>query len=241
MTATSAGTARAGIARHARPPAPAARSWLVMALLFSSCLPVSTGCALRKGPERIPDAGPGYLERGIASWYGREFHKRKTASGEPYDQYAMTAAHPTLPMGTRVTVTDLETARSVQVRINDRGPFKKGRILDLSYGAASELGILQNGTALVEIRCPYSQTALEKELGYWVQVGAYRERQGAEGTATVLKGTYPGVQVFSDDSLYRVRVGPYRREEEAARTCSRLRSEGNTAYVVRDLVPLRTR
>lgn len=94
----------------------------------------------------------GFVERGIASWYGRKFHGRKTANGETYDMYAMTAAHTRLPIPTYVQVTNLENGRQVVVRVNDRGPFHENRIIDLSYSAASRIGMLGKGTALVEIR-----------------------------------------------------------------------------------------
>jgi rare lipoprotein A len=94
----------------------------------------------------------GYVERGIASWYGRKFHGRRTSSGEPYDMYAMTAAHRTLPLPTYARVTNLRNHKSVVVKINDRGPFHENRIIDLSYAAATKLGIAQTGTGLVEVR-----------------------------------------------------------------------------------------
>ena len=102
-------------------------------------------------------APPAYHQVGIASWYGPGFHGKTTANGEPYDMYAFTAAHKTLPFGTVVRVVDLDTGRSVVVRINDRGPFVPGRIIDLSYAAAEALGILDRGTArvgLVVLRRP---------------------------------------------------------------------------------------
>lgn len=94
----------------------------------------------------------GYKERGIASWYGTKFHGRRTSIGEPYDMLAMTAAHKTLPLPTYVEVTNLNNGRKVIVRINDRGPFKDNRIIDLSYAAATKLGIAASGTGLVEVR-----------------------------------------------------------------------------------------
>src|SRR5689334_21992480 len=93
-----------------------------------------------------------YHERGIASWYGRKFHGVSTSTGEPYDMYAMTAAHPTLPLPSYAKVTHVATGRSVIVRVNDRGPFLHGRVIDLSYAAASRLGFLREGSAEVEVR-----------------------------------------------------------------------------------------
>jgi rare lipoprotein A len=94
----------------------------------------------------------GYLERGVASWYGPGFHKVRTSTGETYDMYAMTAAHKTLPLPAYVRVTNLQNGRSIVVRVNDRGPFVGNRIIDLSYTAASKLDMLRNGTAMVEVR-----------------------------------------------------------------------------------------
>ena len=94
----------------------------------------------------------GYVERGVASWYGPGFHKVRTSTGETYDMYAMTAAHKTLPLPAYVRVTNLQNGRSVVVRVNDRGPFVGNRIIDLSYTAASKLDMLRNGTAMVEVR-----------------------------------------------------------------------------------------
>jgi rare lipoprotein A len=94
----------------------------------------------------------GYVERGVASWYGPGFHKVRTSTGEPYDMYGMTAAHKTLPLPAYVRVTNLQNGRSIVVRLNDRGPFVGNRIIDLSYTAALKLDMLRNGTAMVEVR-----------------------------------------------------------------------------------------
>src|SRR6185436_14184900 len=91
------------------------------------------------------------LEQGVASWYGGDFHGLATASGEPFDMYALTAAHPTLPLGTRVRVRNLKNGRTVDVRINDRGPYRYGATIDLSYGAAQVLGMVRNGRIPVEV------------------------------------------------------------------------------------------
>jgi rare lipoprotein A len=100
----------------------------------------------------VLSSGVGYVERGVASWYGPGFHKVRTSIGEPYDMYAMTAAHKTLPLPAYVRVTNLQNGLSIVVRVNDRGPFVGNRIIDLSYTAASKLGMLRNGTAMVEVR-----------------------------------------------------------------------------------------
>jgi rare lipoprotein A len=99
----------------------------------------------------LPSAA-GYHERGIASWYGRKFHGKRTSSGEPYDMYAMTAAHRTLPLPSYVRVTNLQNGRSIIVRVNDRGPFLHNRLIDLSYAGAARLGILGTGTGIVDVQ-----------------------------------------------------------------------------------------
>jgi len=101
---------------------------------------------------RVMETSDGYEEEGIASWYGPGFHGRRTSSGETYDQYAMTAAHTVLPLPTYVEVTNLDNGRTVVVKVNDRGPFHGGRIIDLSYAAAIKLGVVGPGTARVRVR-----------------------------------------------------------------------------------------
>ena len=102
-------------------------------------------------PPAEPGPSQGWSERGTASWYGQPFHGRTTASGEAFDMYELTAAHPNLPFGTRVRVVRMDDRRSVVVRINDRGPFTKGRIIDLSYAAAKKIGMLEDGIARVRL------------------------------------------------------------------------------------------
>jgi rare lipoprotein A len=106
----------------------------------------------------------GYVERGVASWYGPGFHKIRTSTGEPYDMYGMTAAHKTLPLPAYVRVTNLQNGRSVVVRVNDRGPFVGNRIIDLSYTAAAKLDMLRNGTAMVEVRSLDGAAAMEAPI-----------------------------------------------------------------------------
>lgn len=119
---------------------------IISAFLFDSCT-----SALRYSIQDTSFKNSEKVQVGVASYYGVEFHGRPTASGEIYNMNALTAAHPTLPMGTLVKVTNLANNKSVIVRINDRGPFKKNRIIDVSYEAAKQLGFLNDGTALVKI------------------------------------------------------------------------------------------
>jgi len=122
------------------------------AALMIAAVAVVAGCGPRRAPTDVPAPGPGWIEQGEASWYGSKYHGHRTASGERYDMHAMTAAHPTLPFGTVVEVVNLRNGLSVRVRINDRGPFRKGRIIDLSYGAARKLGMVRDGVAPVRVR-----------------------------------------------------------------------------------------
>jgi rare lipoprotein A len=168
----------------------------------------------------LPDA-KGFSERGIASWYGKKFHGRKTSSGEIYDMYAMTAAHKTLPLGTWVRVRHLDTNQQVVVRVNDRGPFVHGRIIDLSYTAAKKMGMVGPGTARVEIVAlgERHQTAsgdtyvpMDYYKGtFTFQVGAFSNRDNAERLRAKLDRRFVNAHVIpydrGDAVFYRVRVG----------------------------------
>ncbi len=216
----------------------------VLALLLALCTASCTGLGAtkqEKEPGLLPQgsaASHGYRETGIASWYGKKFDRKPTATGEVYDMYALSAAHKTLPLGTWVVVTDLDTHRSIRVRINDRGPFVKDRIIDLSYGAAKELGILQKGTARVEVRCDYSEKTLRDKLGYWVQLAAYQDPALAGDLAGRLQEEYPNVRVFSTHEYHHVRIGPFSSEPEANHIKELILATGRRAFVVRDLLPL---
>ncbi len=191
----------------------------------------------------------GYVARGIASWYGRKFHGRRTASGEPYDMYRMTAAHRTLPLPTYVRVTNLENGRSVVVRVNDRGPFHPNRIIDLSYAAAARLGMIERGTALVEVRAltpgapgaePARHVALEGRPRIYVQAGAFADRRNAERLRRrLLRAGLRRIALMRHDHLalplYRVRIGPLASVEAADRISARLWDLGiPDAHVVVD-------
>ncbi len=165
-----------------------------------------------------------YRERGIASWYGTKFHGRRTSSGEPYDMYAMTAAHKALPLPTYVRVTNLENQRSVVLRVNDRGPFHSNRVIDLSYTAAWKLGILSKGTGYVEVlaldpRSPEPVTVAQttprpatESVRLYLQTGSFRVRANAEQMKWQMQNVFGGpvniepVQT-GGRTAYRVRVG----------------------------------
>lgn len=182
----------------------------------------------------------GFRQRGLASWYGTKFHGQRTSSGETYDMYAMTAAHKTLPLPTYVEVRNLNNGRTAIVRVNDRGPFHSGRIIDLSYAAAFKLGVHERGTAPVEIRAvsatrrptvstrPALTTRVDVQLkdladagrvGMFLQVGAFADRANAERLDARLQTAGLPAATISPTrgdrgTLYRVRIGPlYRRAE----------------------------
>ncbi|MCX6571209.1 MAG: septal ring lytic transglycosylase RlpA family protein [Candidatus Aminicenantes bacterium] len=186
---------------------------------------------------RLPYAPKSGVEIGVASWYGQEFHGRPTSSREVFDMNDMTAAHRTLPFGTYVMVTDLAKDRSVVVRINDRGPFVRGRIIDLSYAAARVLGIVGPGTARVRLdilgglREPVPTSPLT-----WIQVGAFSAQENAYALKKRLEKTYPGVVVSTlktgNGAYYRVRV---RTDGDSADAlASRLAGEGFLVILIRE-------
>ncbi len=173
----------------------------------------------------VLDDARGFRQRGIASWYGTKFHGRRTSSGEPYDMYAMTAAHKTLPLPTWVRVTNLENGRSVVVKVNDRGPFHEGRIIDLSYAAAAKLGVLAKGTAPVEIVAlipgeASSATTRERrdppnDHGHFLQAGAFSSLPNARSLQRRLQRLHDvPVAIREEGGLHKVIVGPLQAQAE---------------------------
>jgi rare lipoprotein A len=199
----------------------------------------------------LPSA-EGYAEEGLASWYGAEFHGKPTSCGEPYDMYALTAAHKTLPLGTYVKVSNLRNGRSVLLRVNDRGPFVSGRIIDLSCRAAQELGSATPGLAPVRVEAV--QIASEQQIAgntYWrvdpvpsfryglfaVQIGAFRDQNNANRLKDKMQKGYGTIQVLSfldrEGTRYRVQVGSYPDILVAQEEMKRLRNTGFAdAFVV---------
>lgn len=185
----------------------------------------------------------GFVERGIGSWYGRKFHGQRTSSGEPYDMHAMTAAHKHLPLPTYARVTNLENGRSVVVKINDRGPFHEGRVIDLSYAAAVKLGYSDKGTAPVEVvaLAPSGASVSTKTMpqtsnGMFVQVGAFSSRDNAEQLQRQLAHVPAPIDIKEDQNrsafLYRVRIGPLASASSADAISQTLRELGLQPYIV---------
>lgn len=187
----------------------------------------------------------GYDEIGKASWYGEDFHGKKTANGQIYDMYGLSAAHKTLPLGTQVRVTNLENRRSVVLVINDRGPFVTGRILDLSYGAAKKLGTVERGVAKVRIEAvgsvPYARRSKTKAPSssryYYVRVGAFAERANAENVyRQLVNAGYSGatIKVVNRNGLrlHVVQAGGFTNRSNAERTMEALKSKFPSCYIV---------
>lgn len=230
---------------------------LVVLTLATSAVCFSTGCLHRRRPpppvSRRPPAPTAPPTRpappsapvvqgevGIASWYGHPYHGRRTASGEIYNMYAMTAAHRTLPFGTQVRVHDLENNRDVLVRINDRGPFVEGRIIDLSFASAQDMGMPSTALVRLEILGFGSSGTIETGPGVFaVQVGAFQDRRNAELLKQAIERRFAPVliQTFDrgDAILYRVRVGRESSEERATELARQLRQAGfaSQTFVVR--------
>ena len=161
----------------------------------------------------------GYHERGIASWYGSKFHGRRTSSGELYDMHLATAAHKSLPLPTYAEVTNLDNGRKMIVKINDRGPFHDGRIIDLSYAAAIKLGVDKTGTARVDVRAIDVTTSKRSSVkladGTFLQVGAFSKRKTADDLAgKMLAAQLKPVSVQKSRGLYKVWIGPYDSQAE---------------------------
>jgi rare lipoprotein A len=211
------------------------------ALLFFMILLI-TACAPKRIPYPLYEPGKEirYRETGIASWYGEDFHGKKTANGERYDMYAMTAAHRTLPFNTRVRVTNLENGNKTEVRINDRGPFVPGRIIDLSRSGAKELGMLGTGTARVVVEAVgFAPGAAQSIAGVFsIQVGAFQERENAYRLRDELTKRHPHVRVILWETqtrrFYRVRLGAFPTEADAQRYYEKLKRENLSGFIVRE-------
>jgi rare lipoprotein A len=185
-----------------------------------------------------------YAEKGLASWYGKQFNGRQTASGTQFSEKEMTAAHRKLTLGTKVVVENLETGEQVEVKITDRGPYadSKRRIIDLSRAAADSIGLIERGLGRVRVvvtePAPARQDAKEDTF-YEVQVGAFEEYEAAQWVFKQLQERYPAAFIDPRDGpvgrYYRVRIGPFRTEEQAERVAKILKRQGHRIFV--DEVP----
>jgi rare lipoprotein A len=219
--------------RGAGPAGPERAALQLTAAVISAAFALSIAAC-----SRLPRPSDPGLETGTASWYGQEFQGRPTSSREVFDMNDMTAAHRTLPFGTYVMVTNLENDRSAVVRVNDRGPFVRGRIIDLSYAAARVLGIVGPGTARVRLETLRGFKAPDDpgQSTVWLQVGAFSVQENAYAIKRRLDSGYPGVVVSrlkTDRGTYfrvRVRTDP----GEAESLARRLAGEGYAVIIVRE-------
>jgi rare lipoprotein A len=198
---------------------------------------LATACASRPSRPPVPPVS-GAQESGLASWYGGAgdgFAGKPTASGEIFDPSDLTAAHRTLPFGTVVDVTMTATNETVRVRINDRGPFVHGRVIDLSREAARRLGLIGPGVAAVSVRVVSAATAVEavSESGLWaVQVGSFADADNAERHAERVRAAGLGAWLERWRGLSRVKVGPFDSRSEAQRALVELEASGFEGIVV---------
>ena len=191
-----------------------------------------SGCASTPKTKAV---SPGYTERGIASWYGGKFHGRATASGEIYDMHLLTAAHKTLPLGSVVDVRNLDNGREVRVKVNDRGPFVRGRIIDLSFAAAKEIEMVGPGTAQVKMKVvstPGSSVAavasvpLDRNTRWTVQAGAFADREGARRVWRDLSYEFADVRIREVSGTHRVEVGSWKKQKKAEKAAKKMRRLG---------------
>jgi rare lipoprotein A len=214
---------------------------------MAACLLFAAGCTgtSRPGPSRADDQplsapttssveAPLYRETGTASWYGGDLQGRKTANGEVFDMYGLSAAHRTLPLGTVITVTNLDNSRNITLKVNDRGPFVRTRVLEVSYGAARELGFASKGTATVRIE---ARVPAEEAGVFTVQAAVFSEEENAKMLRERLRRKYEVVTIVPFESntgkFYRVRVGAYGSAEKAERIAGKLTLDGLEPVVVR--------
>jgi rare lipoprotein A len=191
-------------------------------------------------------ADPWYSERGLASWYGKEFHGKKTASGERFSPQDMTAAHRRLPLGSKVMVENLETGDKTEVKITDRGPYAdpKRRIIDLSKAAADSIGLVEQGVARVRVTVTEGPPAAQKsrddeETFFEVQVGAFEDADAANAVLEQVKPWFPEAYIAPRQGpageYYRVRVGPFSTKAEAEPVARALKRGGHRVFL--DEVP----
>jgi rare lipoprotein A len=179
----------------------------------------------------------GNVQKGLASWYGPDFHGKLTSNKEIYNMHALTAAHKNLPFGTYVRVTNLNNGKSVIVRINDRGPFVKGRIIDLSYAAAKKLGIDITGVAPVKIKVLKKYSPKKSSQKFSVQVGSFNNKKNAKTLKKELQNRYRNVYLSklktSSNTYYRVRIKA-RSLNSAEKIAEKLTKQGYTANVLEE-------
>ncbi|OQS39140.1 septal ring lytic transglycosylase RlpA family protein [Chromobacterium haemolyticum] len=209
-------------------------------LIRSANLPYTAlGMSFRPDTREKP-----YQATGRASWYGKQFHGRKTSSGEKYDMFAMTAAHPTLPIPSYARVTNLNNGKSVVVRVNDRGPFHKNRLMDLSYAAAYRLGFVKQGSAKIAIERvwpdaggenvastrPVSSARRAEDTPKYLQLGSFSKLANAEAMVQKMLGEMDDkyeskLGIVNQEGIYKVRLGPFRSSDAVRNAAENLHVE----------------
>lgn len=209
-------------------------------LIRSANLPYTAlGMSFRPDTREKP-----YQATGRASWYGKQFHGRKTSSGEKYDMFAMTAAHPTLPIPSYARVTNLNNGKSVVVRVNDRGPFHKNRLMDLSYAAAYRLGFVKQGSAKIAIERvwpdaggenvpstrPVSTARRAEDTPKYLQLGSFSKLANAEAMVQKMLGEMDDkyeskLGIVNQEGIYKVRLGPFRSSDAVRNAAENLHVE----------------
>jgi rare lipoprotein A len=178
--------------------------------------------------EKIEKRETRVVQYGIASWYGSDFHGKPTSSGEVYDMHQLTCAHNTFPLGTTVMVTNLENGRSVELKVNDRGPFVKERIIDLSYAAARILGMWEKGTASVKVEG--LGPLIQPNQPFTLQVGSFTDEANAQKIAAQLRQDFENVYVAtvetSTQKYHRVRIGQFETRDQALAMAEKLSQVG---------------
>ena len=217
----------------------------VSARFGSACLLLFTlatliGCSLPPAKVRVPEPSAGRLNQtGIASWYGPGFHGKATASGEIYNQNEFTAAHQTLPLGTRVMVTNLENGSAAEVLINDRGPFAKGRIIDLSYSAAQRIDMVGPGTALVRVDVldsPVKIHTIRSALDYTLQLGSFSQLENAQLLRARAAKSFGDVTIAplqsKETTYYRVHLGTFANRADAEARARQVTGAGYSVIIM---------
>ncbi|MGH7795721.1 MAG: septal ring lytic transglycosylase RlpA family protein [Candidatus Binatia bacterium] len=207
---------------------------------FFFALALAIGCSVPPAKVRVPEPPPSRLSQtGIASWYGPGFHGKATASGAIYNQNDLTAAHQTLPLGTRVMVTHLENGSTTEVTINDRGPFAKGRIIDLSYTAAQAINMVGPGTALVRVDVldsPVKIQTIRAALDYTLQLGSFTQLENAQQLRDRLAQAFPEVTIAplrsKDATYYRVHLGTFSSRIDAEEKARQVSQSGYSVIIM---------
>jgi rare lipoprotein A len=207
---------------------------IIVFFLITACAPGRRVVYERRlPPPEKREIRKGEVQYGVASWYGADFHGKSTSSGEVYDMYQLTCAHQTLPLGTMVMVTNLENGSSLELKVNDRGPFVKDRIIDVSYAAARMLGMWEKGTASVKVEVIGSAPELVQR--FTLQVGSFVDETNAQRLAEQLRKNFDNVSVTTLETqtqkYHRVRVGQFDTRELALVMAKKLAEMGFNVMV----------